>query len=243
MLTISRLIFGIALSISILLVAGTYAIFSGFGDRMLQQSAVQHSHSVANLTYTSMYQLMNQGWKREQVNAFADSIGKSVVGMPMKIDLYRAPVVAGQFGDTPQTSASDEMNAALRTGQAWDRITEQGVQYVMPMKAKTECLNCHNQAKSGDVLGLITIQTSYQGLLGETRTFLVIVLLLLAPLPLVAGFIGMFLFDGRMHRFLKELDEAVDQAKPGETPHFSHIRLHFREFRELLTHFKRLVKR
>lgn len=86
MLSISRLVLAVSVAVTFLLVGGTYFLLSGFGDRMLQQSTAQHIQSLAKVTYTSMYQLMNQGWKREQVVAFADNVANSVVGTPLKID-------------------------------------------------------------------------------------------------------------------------------------------------------------
>lgn len=242
MLSISRLILVVAVAIALVLVAGTYLLFTGFGDRMLQQSAVQHSQSLARLTFTSMYQLMNQGWKRDQVEAFADSVSKSVVGMPMKIDIYRSDLVSGQYGSVSQGAPDERLATALRTGQDWDSVSADGVRYLMPMKAKSECLGCHSSAKTGDVLGVITIQTGYQQLMGETRLHLMLVLLMLAPLPIVGALIVAAVLDHRMDGFVRQLDEAIERAEPGKTPDFNGVQTRFSEFRELLGHFKRLVK-
>jgi hypothetical protein len=242
MLSISRLILVVAVAIALALVAGTYLLFTGFGDRMLQQSAAQHSQSLARVTYTSMYQLMNQGWKREQVEAFADSVSKSVVGMPMQIAFYRAEAVSSQYGAVVQGEMDAPVAEALRTGQARDSVTADGVRYLMPMKAKAECLGCHSQAKAGDVLGLISIRTGYQQLMGETRLHLMLVLLMLAPLPIVGALVIAALLDSRMNGFVTQLDEVIDRAEAGKTPDFNSVQVKFSEFRELLGHFKRLVK-
>jgi len=38
------------------------------------------------------------------------------------------------------------------------------------------------------------------------------------------------------------LDEAIDAAEPGKAPDFNAVEVRFAEFRELLGHFKRLIK-
>lgn len=242
MTSISRLILVVAVAIALALVAGTYLLFTGFGDRMLQQASVQQSQSLARVTFTAMYQIMNQGWKREQVEAFADSVGKSVVGMPMHIAFYRSEWVGRQYGSVSQGELDERLATAMRTGQDWDSPTAEGVRYLMPMKAKAECLGCHAEVKPGDVLGVIEVRTGYQQLMGETRTHLMLVLLMLAPLPVIGALVITAVLDSRTNGFVNQLDEVIDRAEPGQAPDFNSVQVRFSEFRELLGHFKRLVK-
>lgn len=242
MLSISRLVLIASVIVSLLLVGGTYLLLSGFGDRMLQQSTAQHIQSLAKVSFTSMYQVMNQGWKREQVQAFADSVGRSVVGTPLSIDFHRSELVNAKFGNLGKDSADAGVVQAMKTGRGQEIAGQQGIRFLFPMNANAECLACHTNAKKGDVLGVIDIHANYGELMGNTRTHLMLVLLLLAPLPLFAGFIIAVILDGRVNRFIRELDDAIDNAKPGQAPDFNAVQIHFAEFRELLGHFKRLIK-
>ena len=242
MLSISRLVLAVSVAVTFLLVGGTYFLLSGFGDRMLQQSTALHAQSLAKVTYTSMYQVMNQGWKREQVVAFADSVANSVVGAPLKIDFHRSELVSQQFGAVRATVADSEVEHAMKTGRRLDSATPEGSRFLLPMKANKECLSCHTNAKKDDVLGVIEIRAGYGELIGDTRMHLMLVLLLLAPLPLVAGFIIAVMLDSRMNHFVRQLDAAIDSAEPGKAPNFNAVEVRFAEFRELLGHFKRLIK-
>jgi hypothetical protein len=242
MLSISRLVLAVSVAVTFLLVGGTYFLLSGFGDRMLQQSTAQHIQSLAKVTYTSMYQLMNQGWKREQVVAFADNVANSVVGTPLKIDFHRSEIVSGQYGAVRVASSDGAVEQAMKTGLRLDSTTPEGMRFLLPMKANKECLSCHTNAKKDDVLGVIEIRAGYEELIGDTRMHLMLVLLLLAPLPLVAGFLIAVILDSRMNRFVNQLDEAIDAAEPGKAPDFNAVEIRFAEFRELLGHFKRLIK-
>lgn len=242
MLSISRFVLVVSVIVSLLLVAGTYYLLSGFGDRMLRQSTAQHTESLAKVTYTTMYQVMNQGWKREQVETFAESVGRSVVGDPLRIKFHRSEGVAKQFGAVRQEPADELVAQAMKTGRDKDVATQEGIRFLLPMSAKAECLSCHTSAQKGDVLGVIDIQSGYSRLIGDTRQHLMLVLLMLAPLPLIAGFVVAIRLDGRVNSFINQLDEAIDRAKPGQAPDFASVQSHFAEFRELLGHFKRLVK-
>jgi hypothetical protein len=242
MLSISRLVLAVSVAVTFLLVGGTYFLLSGFGDRMLQQSTSLHAQSLAKVTYTSMYQVMNQGWKREQVVAFADSVANSVVGTPLKIDFHRSEMVSQQYGTVRATATDAEVEHAMKTGLRLDFATPEGSRFLLPMKANKECLSCHTNAKKDDVLGVIEIRAGYGELIGDTRMHLMLVLLLLAPLPLVAGFIIAVMLDSRMNHFVRQLDAAIDSAEPGKAPNFNAVEVRFAEFRELLGHFKRLIK-
>lgn len=242
MLSISRLVLAVAVAVTFLLVGGTYFLLSGFGNKMLQQSTAQHIQSLAKVTYTSMYQVMNQGWKREQVVAFADNVAHSVVGTPLEIDFHRSEVVSKQFGIVRADAADAQVAKAMKTGSRLEAATTEGMRFLLPMKAKAECLACHSQAKKDDVLGVIEIKASYGEVIGNSRMHMMLVLLLLAPLPLLAGFLIAILLDSRVNQFVGQLDDAIDRAKPGEAPDFNAVEVRFAEFRELLAHFKRLIK-
>ncbi|MEW5789193.1 MAG: hypothetical protein AB1899_15205 [Pseudomonadota bacterium] len=242
MLSISRLVLAASVAVSLLLVGGTYLLLTGFGDRMLQQTTAQHLQSLGKVTFTSMYQVMNQGWKRDQVVSFADGVAKSVVGTPMQIEFHRGEVVNSQFGAVRDANSDDVIAQAMQTGRDKEISSPDGIRFLYPMKANAECLACHTSAKKGDVLGVIDIRAGYGEVMGNTRTHLMLVLLLLAPIPLVIGFVLSVMLDSRMHGFVNQLDDAIDKAQPGKAPDFNAVNVKFAEFRELLGHFKRLVK-
>ena len=242
MLSISRLVLAASVAVTFLLVGGTYFLLSGFGDRMLQQSTAQHIQSLAKVTYTAMYQVMNQGWKRDQVVAFADNVANSVVGTPLKIGFHRSEVVSAQYGAVRTASADTQVEHAMKTGLRLDTATPEGMRFLLPMKANKECLSCHTNAKKDDVLGVIEIRAGYDELIGDTRMHLMLVLLVLTPLPLVAGFLIAVILDSRMNHFVNQLDDAIDAAESGKAPDFNAVEIRFAEYRELLGHFKRLIK-
>jgi hypothetical protein len=242
MSSISRLVLLGSLVVSLLFFVLTYLLLSGFGDRMLKQSTTQNLQSLSSITFSAMYQNMSQGWKREQAQDFANTIAQSVGGAPMKIAIVRTEVVSDKFGKIDGQVIDDEMAKAIANGMNRVIDTEGGQRFIYPTHARAECLGCHTNAKSGDVLGVIDIQAGYKELVGNERQLLGIVLLILSPFPLIAGFVITFVLDSRTSAFQQELDAAIEKAEPGQMPDFNPVRAHFSEYRELLGHFKRLVK-
>lgn len=242
MSSISRLVLFGSLVVSLLFFASTYLLLSGFGDRMLKQATTQNLQSLSNVTFSAMYQNMSQGWKREEAMDFANTVAHSVVGTQMEIAIVRTDVVSNKFGKVPGQVIDKDVSAAIDNGLNRVVDTQGGQRFIYPIHAKAECLTCHTNAKQGDVLGVIDIRASYKDLVGNERLLLGIVLLLLAPFPLIAGFIITLVLDSRTNTFLKELDAAIDKTESGQAPDFNPVRAHFTEYRELLGHFKRLIK-
>jgi len=242
MSSISRLVlFGSAV-VSLLFFFGTYLLMSGFGDHMLKQATTQNLESLSNVTFSAMYQNMSQGWKREQALDFANNIAHSVVGTQMKIAIVRTDVVSAKFGKVPGQETDNEVVAAIKNGLNRETVTNDGLRFIYPMHAKSECLVCHTNANQGDVLGVIDIRTNYENMVTNERLLLVIVLLLFSPFPLIAGFIITLVLDNRTNLFMKEIDAAIDKSEPGQAPDFNAVHAPFSEYRELLGHIKRLIK-
>jgi len=145
------------------------------------------------------------------VVAFADNVARSVVGTPMKIEFHRSDVVSAQFGAIRQDAADELVVNALKTGLGKEAANSEGMRFMLPKSANGEYLACHTPAKKGDVLGVIDIRAGYGELMGDTCMHLMLVLLLLAPLSLVAGFVDSVLLDSRVDRFVRQLDAAIER--------------------------------
>lgn len=240
MKSMARLILLVAGAVSIALMVGIYLMFNGFGDRMLQQAAFSQSQTVARLTFSSMFQLMSQGWKREQVMAFAANSAKAVENMPLTIEFYRGEPVSRQYGAVPQAEPDAQLANAMRTGRPQEIATEKGVRYLFPLVAEAQCLACHTQAKKGDVLGTITVRTQYDHFIDTSSQHLMLVLLLLAPIPFVAAWVVALLLHNRMENFAEQVDKVIT-AQAGGTPDFSRVDPYCSELDEILDKFKKLA--
>ena len=188
MKSLSKIILFVAALVSLLLVVGIYALFSGFGERMMQHAAFAQSEVVARLTFSNMFQLMTQGWKREQVLAFTRRATDSLAGSPLRIQSHRGEPVGRDYGAAAAQGAPDQaVTEALRTGRSAEVLTPTGARFVYALKAEESCLRCHAKAAKGEVLGVISVETRYEQYMGDTRKLLMLILVLLAPLPFIAA--------------------------------------------------------
>jgi hypothetical protein len=244
MKSLNKVILLVAALVSIIMVVGVYMLFSGFGDRMMQKAAFSQSSIVAKLTFSNMFQLMNQGWKRDQVIAFTESATKSLSGSPLQIGFYRGDLVNQKYGEILQPPMSPELEKAMRTGKPLEIAMPQGGRYIYPLVADQRCLSCHENVKVGNVMGAITVDSSYDKFIDDTRQLLMLILLMLAPMPFIAAWLVTIYLDSRINRFIRQVDSAIGKAETSNTvPNFDPVKPSWSELDEILNCFKRLGAR
>jgi len=242
MQSLHRIILLVAAAVSLLLAAGTYLLFSGFGDYMMQKAAFSQGRIVSSLTFSNMFQLMNQGWKREQVVAFTRGATDALAGSPLRIEFYRAEAVARDYGAVAQPVPDAALAEALRTGRAKEIALPGGGRYIYPLVAEQTCLSCHSKARKGEILGAITVVAKYEKFIDDTRKLLMLILLLMTPVPFIAAVVVVVYLDRRMQRFVGQIDAAMESAG-GAAPDFSGVDPHCAELDSVLDRFKRLAGR
>jgi hypothetical protein len=241
--SLNKIILMVAAVVSLLMLIAVYLLFSGFGDRMMQKSAFSQASIVSKLTFSNMYQLMNLGWKRDQVVAFTESATKSLVGTPLRIEFYRGEVVDKRFGPIAQPMMSEDLAKAMRTGRPLALPTEKGGRYIYPLQAEQRCLACHDNAKVGDVMGAIIVEARYEKFINDARQLLMIILLILAPAPLVAAWLVTLYLDSRFNGFVSQVDGVLELAKSTKAaPNFDAVKPAWSELNEVLDRFKQMSK-
>ncbi|GEM_PF-1839146 len=244
MRSMNRLILMIAGLVSLLMVVGTYLIFSGFGDKMLQRAAFSQSHALAHLTFSNMFQLMSRGWSREEVISFTDHATRSVDKTPIRVEFYRAPGVSNEFGSPAVQAAPDEaLQAALSSGNPREIPGVDGVRFIYPLVAEASCLSCHQASKVGDVMGAITVHSRYDDAINTSRKILMLVLLLLSPVPFVAAWLVTLYLDSRFNRFVDDVNQAIARAQEDKSVDLSGIQPGLEELDEVLESFKKMACR
>lgn len=242
MKSFARLILWVAAAVSVLLLVASYYFFTGFSEQMMKKSAYKQADTIAQITFSSMYQLMSQGWKRDQVITFADYAAASVANTPTRITFYRAEPVSREYGAVSGQTLDDEARAALDSGRPRHVDGDQALTYHLPLVAQDNCLRCHAQAKRGDVLGLITVRTEFGDSLKDNRLHMLLILLLLAPLPFVAALVVAVHLDRRFEDFSAGLDAVGADLKAGQPADFGKVPVSYQEFQDVLGRIRGLFK-
>lgn len=243
MKSVSKMILVVSGLLSVGLMVAFYFLVSGFSNYAMQQAAFSQARIVSNLAFSNMYQLMNKGWKRDQVLDFTLGAADSLEGSPVRIEFWRGERVNQLYGTIPQGARDRHVETALRTGRSQEVATEQGGRYVYALVAEDRCLSCHGNAKKGDVLGAIAVEAKFERFMQDTRQLLMVVLLLIAPLPFIAGWLVALYLHSRMERFATQMDTVIAQveSQPAAAPDFSPVKPRFLELEEILARIRKLA--
>ncbi len=210
--TIKGLILSAALVVSLLIFGGVYLVTSGVYDRAVRENAVTMSGSLAQGTFSAMFQVMRQGWTRPQLEAFIESIQKSGEGSTHRIDIFRGPVVSHLFGPIEQPPIEGLIADSFALAEPRHEETEKGTRFAYPLVARDECLVCHINAKPGDVLGVIRVEQDVSALVDNAHHDLLMALLVIAPLPFLVAFGVAVFLTGRANRSIAVLTEKIEQV-------------------------------
>ena len=129
-------------------------------DRAVREVSHQNAQQTSRLVFQTLYSEMRKGWSRQEMVETIASLNESFPDL--KISVYRAGIVARQFGEMAGEQAVVERDAALRqaltSGQdALIQMDNDTIRYLYPVLAKQECLGCHTQSHPGAVHGVIDI--------------------------------------------------------------------------------------
>ncbi len=191
--------------------AGTYLILTAVYDRSMRQEARAVAELIAQQGFNSMYQVMRKGWSRADLEAFIAAQQEAFKESPYALDIYRGPRVEALFGTIPQTPPDEAVTLAFETG-AEQRLEEHGgLRHIYPLKARTECMQCHVNAQPGDVLGVIEVRQDLRPTLARARDAFLTNLLFIIPIPLLVAFLLASLINRRLHAAIGSLRERIGQ--------------------------------
>lgn len=193
-----------ALGFLVIFLIASHAFTSSIRD-----NANEIAERVARQTFNSMYLVMSQGWSRQQLEQFLDQMEQDNAQSDLKVTLYRAPVVDQLFGRITQPVMDDSLKEAIRTGEALSQQVDDSSRYLYPLTAKETCLACHTNASLGQALGLIEVQQELSSTVTQAKTNLIYNLLLIAPLPLLLGFLAVRSLTRRVDESINQLTTSV----------------------------------
>ena len=159
LITNKRLIFKITFfilfsSIICILLASLY-----LKKAALSNLAEDDAQKTSELIFETMNTRMQEGWAKEDLNKIINRI--EYIRKDLKVHSYRSQKVEKLFGvhqQDRQIIANDPFIQKAMHGEQQFMIQKNGsIRYLYPMKASSECLSCHINAKIGDVNGVLDI--------------------------------------------------------------------------------------
>ncbi len=243
--SLRSLMVGAALLVTLAVTLAVYLATESVFTQAVQRAGVQNARVLADGTFNAMYQIMRQGWTREQLNEFLDSLNRQDDAGAI-INVYRGAQVDELFGRIEQPAADDTALAAFDTRETHVRADEALVRYDRPLLATAQCLQCHTNARAGDVLGVLSIRQPIGPMIDQAHSDLVHRLMLIMPAPLLTALAVAGFLSWRLGRSLRRLNRSVGQVNRVED--LAHVRFSgastgFTEFDDVLSRVDVLTDR
>ncbi|MDR9468079.1 bifunctional diguanylate cyclase/phosphodiesterase [Marinospirillum sp.] len=167
--TLRGFVFSAIMLVTLVVFLGVTLAASLLYENIISRQAEQTSQALAEQTFNSMFQVMRQGWTRQQLDTFLEGTADAFSDSPYQVEIYRGRVVEELFGSIEQPQTDTAIDRVF-AGSGEQVIHESGlVRRVFPMQARDECLSCHVNAEAGDVLGVIDIQQDLNPITAEMR--------------------------------------------------------------------------
>ncbi len=199
----------------LILVLGLSTIFNVVSTRSLSHRQEQAAAEVAVSGITHAMSTFGELGDMESLESFIAQV-EATPGLE-SVRAVRAPSVAEEFGIRKGAEPSGPAeNEVLRTGRVLETADRSGhtLHRIQPVVARASCLECHDNAQSGDVLGLASVVISTRdadaALAGVTRNSILAgvlsVLLTVAALTVLLNRMVM----GPVRRFSSRIREDVN---------------------------------
>jgi diguanylate cyclase (GGDEF)-like protein len=215
-------------------------------ENTVRANARESSSTLAQVTFTGMYQVMSTGWRRKQAEAFIAAIAESARGTPTVLNIYRGPVVEVDYKKIEQPPFDAAIEQVFASAQPVTESPAGGVRYLMPLIAGERCMRCHDAAKEGDVLGVIEVQQDFAPLLAQSRREFMLWLAALAPVLMGLAAVVVWRVSRRIEDAIAGVNTAVSEVNAvADLRHLELKRLDpgFDEFARLFGHLDQLVAR
>jgi hypothetical protein len=171
--SIKNLILAGAILASLALFGLSYLMASHIFERVLTQNAQKGATTLSQLTFDKMYEIMSQGWNREQLSQFLQDTQLAYQRSDIELAIYRSQRVSALYGEFKQTISpqiASWIEPVFRNGEAAMHAEGDVRISLLPLKAEARCLHCHSNVQVGDVLGVMHIEQDLSSEIYEAKS-------------------------------------------------------------------------
>ncbi|GFE62682.1 bifunctional diguanylate cyclase/phosphodiesterase [Geobacter sp. AOG2] len=193
-ITLRRFIVISSLTVSCITFLIVLAVSSLIYKKQLESSLTRLSASISQQIFNSLYQGMEQGWARTDIDRFLNQFRRTFPDT-FNADIFRSETINRQYGTTMTEIADNEVQRVFSEGVPRYRRDGDRVDQYYPFKAEEKCRTCHLTARTGEVLGVVRVGEDYRVMRQKARSTILIIFALLSPFPLgmsflVAGYVN-----------------------------------------------------
>ena len=201
------------------------------------------SESLSKQVFSSMYQVMRQGWSRDQLNVFINGMKDSFEGSSYSVDIYRAGKVEELFGTIPEAQENEDIQKVFESRKKLFYTDDKSMKSVMPIIAKNECTSCHTNAIEGDILGAVKVEYNFEELVETTQINYLLFSLIILPIMFLLAYLLSKRILNKVNSSIdnfKEKIDSVNSVKEFKNIDTTDVKDSFKEFEELMIGLNRL---
>jgi len=189
-LSLNQLVLVITFLFLVATLLGIYFTSNYIKEKAINDLARDDAYKTSQLVFQSLYSAMRKGWTKEEIEEITTRLNN--IEPTMKIRVLRGQPVIKQYGEIKgekEIRESDPIiQKAFQTGEdSLIKLGEESLRYIYPVKVEQECLDCHRQAKLGDINGIIdvvypikNIKVSLDFIIDMMVLYLTVIMLLLS---------------------------------------------------------------
>lgn len=169
-----------------------------YGEYMKKDAISKLAHDDARktsmLVFESLYSAMQRGWNKDDLREIIARLNR--IDKNMQVEVYRSKLVAERFGEIEKDKIArgsvPDIALAITGKEVLNIDNSDFIEYYYPVIAKNDCLQCHTNARIGDVLGVIDVSYPIKDLkvsLSEMINFFILFIVLFSCIVYLAIFI------------------------------------------------------
>lgn len=215
-------------------------------EDIIARQAEEASETLAQQSYNAMLHVMRQGWSREEMEAFMAGMKRAHADSAYRFALYRGERVAERFGEVDQPPRDAAIGAAFASGEPRVLREEGQLRRVMPLVAGSDCLSCHQNAASGDILGVIDIRHDMSPISAEMRGNYVALFIVASMMLLLLALAISTVFSNRIRESMDGFRQrlaAVNSVEDFRQLDVNDVDVHFQELNDAFQNVNALAGR
>lgn len=198
------LIYGAVVGTVIMLVLVYLGVSVGFQWYATKQAS-ERVKETAGITANALLQLMEQGWRREELRTFLLASSAAYQEQHVTVTYY---------------SKEDIDNDAFHPAVPKEQLRRDGVEliereqvsFIYPQVAAEGCVRCHGDQDPGDIVGLLVVTEDLRPVLEVVRRDTILYLLFLFPFPILGAVVISRFLTGKIDHSLKELQARIQKV-------------------------------
>jgi diguanylate cyclase (GGDEF)-like protein len=214
---------------------------------LTKKEAIEHSDNISNQIFSSMFQVMQKGWSKKDVELFTQSLKDNFKDSNYNINIYRSKTVSQLYGEVTENPKDNILINILEGKQENLKYFENDtIRNILPLHAKNECLSCHTNAKIGDILGAIEVQQNLSNIFSESKYQFIVFFLIIIPIFYLVAF---FSSRNTSKKLISSLDlfnnkvQAINSVQDFKQFNSKDIDLYFYELNDIIRHINDMAEK